>query len=128
MLLKPYNDFRSAQKQLTTLAALRPAAGEYEDLYNTIQQLYYAPLFEKFLEQEFNSEERKFIKDLESEIRRLNSLRNDAVHDHRKTLHSFETDIRETYAKFLGIGHPGILPRLMCLHPKVRAKPSDTRQ
>ena len=128
VLLKPYNDFRSAQKQLTTLAALRPAAGEYEDLYNTIQQLYYAPLFEKFLEQEFNSEERKFIKDLESEIRRLNSLRNDAVHDHRKTLHSFETDIRETYAKFLGIGHPGILPRLMCLHPKARAKPSDTRQ
>ena len=119
VLVKPYNEYRSTQKKLKSLVALAPAPSEYESLYDTVQQLYYAPLFENFLKQSFNSKDRNFIKGLESTItEELNRLRNDAVHDHRRMLQSFERDIRETYAEFLGIGRPGVLPHLMRLHPK----------
>ena len=121
VLVRPYNEYRSTQKKLKSLVALAPAPSEYESLYNTVQQLYYAPLFENFLKQSFNSKDRNFIKGLESTItEELNRLRNDAVHDHRRMLQSFERDIRETYAEFLGIGRPGVLPHLMRLHPKDR--------
>lgn len=127
VLLRPYNEFCSAQKEFKSLAALAPAPSEYESLYDTVQQLYYAPLYEDFMKQSFNSKDRKFVKELENAIRRLNPLRNDSVHDHRRTLQSFEGDIRETYAEFLGIGCNGILPRLMRLHPKDKAKRSARR-
>ena len=124
VLLKPYNEFCSKQKEIKSLAALAPVPSEYQDLYDTVQKLYYAPLFEDFLKQSFNSKDRKFIKGLEGVVRKLNPLRNEAVHDHRRTLKSFESDIRETYAEFIGINCEGILPSLMRLDPKVTTRPS----
>ena len=51
----------------------------------------------------------------------LNGLANTANHDHSRTYRSFESEIREAYAEFLGIGRNGILPRLMRLHPKANS-------
>ena len=131
-LLKPYNAFcmgQRDQRELKSFAVLAPIPSEDEDLYDTVQALYYAPLFEEYLRQTFNDADRDFVKGLEKSFGKLNGLRNDAVHANRPAYkrNRFERDIRETYAEFLGIGRNGILPRLMRLHPKDKAKRSARR-
>ena len=128
-LLKAYNEFCAKQDVVHSLAALAPPPSEYKDLYDTIQDLFYAPRFEDFLKETFNSGDRNFIKDTEKKIRKLNKHRNDAIHNHGKPAMSFEPDIRETYAEFLGVRLNGILPRLMRLRPEAgaKAKPSARR-
>ena len=124
VLLKPYNAFCSAQKELKSFAALSPAPSDDQDLYDIVQALYYAPLFEDYRKQTFDNYDRSFIKGLEKPFGKLNSLRNDAVHANRPAYkkNKFESDIHKTYAEFLGIECPGILPRLMRLQPKAGAK------
>ena len=122
-LLKSYNAFNAAQKEqreIKSLAALALALDDDKDLNDIVQDLYYAPLFEDYLAQTFNDGDKTFIKSLEKPFRNLNNLRNDTVHANRSAYkrNSFEHDIHETYAEFLGIGRNGILPRLMRLHPK----------
>ena len=131
-LLEPYNAFCIAQKEqreVKSFAALAPVPSEDEDLYDTVQALYYAPLFEEYLRQTFNEDDKAFIKELEKPFGKLNGLRNDAVHANRPAYkrNRFERDIRETYAEFLGIGRNGILPRLMRLHPVASSKQSARR-
>ena len=128
-LLKAYNEFRAKQDVVHSFAALAPPPSAYKDLNDTIQDLFYAPLFEDFLEETFNSGDRNFIKDTEKKIRKLNKHRNDAIHNHGKPAMSFEPDIRETYAEFLGVRRNGILPQLMRLRPEAgaKAKPSARR-
>ena len=122
-LLKSYNAFNAAQKEqreIKSLAALALALDDDKDLNDIVQDLCYAPLFEDYLAQTFNDGDKTFIKSLEKPFRNLNNLRNDTVHANRSAYkrNSFEHDIHETYAEFLGIGRNGILPRLMRLHPK----------
>ena len=119
-LVKSYNAFSAAQKEqreIKSFAALALALDDDKDLNDIVQDLYYAPLFEDYLRQTFNEDDKEFIKGLEKRFRNLNRLRNDTVHANRPAYkkNNFERDIRETYAEFLGIGRNGILPRLMRL-------------
>ena len=126
VLLKPYNEFCAGKKEVKTFAALAPSPSVDEDLYDTVQNLFYAPLFEDYLRQTFKDEDKEFIKGLEKRFVKLNEFRNDTVHANRPAYkrNKFESNIRETYAEFLGIGRNGILPRLMRLHPKAELNSS----
>ena len=55
ILLKAYNEFCAKQDVVHSFAALAPPPSEYKDLNDTIQDLFYAPLFEDFLKETFNS-------------------------------------------------------------------------
>ncbi len=120
VLLKPYNAFAASQKELKSFAALAPAPSEHKDLPQIVQNLFYAPLFEDYLKQSFNDIDKSFIKELEKPFGKLNKLRNDAVHADRAAYrrNEFDGEVHETYAEFLGVGRPGILPGLMRLHSK----------
>ena len=126
-LLKSYNAFSAAQKEqreIKSFAALALALDDDKDLNDIVQDLYYDPLFEDYLREAFNEDDRTFIKGLEKRFGNLNRLRNDTVHANRPAYkqNNFERDIRETYAEFLGIGSNGILPRLMRLHSDGKAR------
>ena len=130
--MEPYNAFSAAQKEqreIKSLAALALSLDDDKDLNDIVQDLYYAPLFEDYLTQTFNDGDKVFIKGLEKPFRKLNNLRNDAVHANRPAYkrNRFDRDIRETYAEFLGIGRNGILPRLMRLHTKGKGNPTTRR-
>ena len=119
-LVKSYNAFSAAQKEqreIKSFAALALALDDDKDLNDIVQDLYYAPLFEDYLRQTFNEDDKAFIKGLEKSFGNLNRLRNDTVHANRPAYkrNRFKRDIHETYAEFLGIGRNGILPRLMRL-------------
>lgn len=130
VLVKPYNAFCAAQKEqreIKSFTSLALALDDDKDLDDIVQALYYAPLFEEYLRQTFNEDDKAFIKGAEKAFIKLNRFRNDTVHANRPAYkrNNFERDIRETYAEFLGIGRDGILPCLMRLHTQY--KPSSRR-
>ena len=119
--LKPYHGFLRAKAR----GGLKDPR-ELELVTRTIQddqvepdlaRLLRAPHFEEFLST--ISDDPKFLRRLPRELMELNELANTVSHQHHWGYRGFEDQIRETYAKFLGIGRSGILPRLMRLRPKV---------
>lgn len=84
----------------------------------SIEGSFVEPHFDKFLDT--ITQDKRFVKRLPKKLGDLNKWRNIATHQHHWEYPAFEYQIKKTYAEFMGIGHSGILPRLMRLHPKVQ--------
>ena len=128
-LWKPYHEFlriKATGGGLKNLSYLRQVIQDDDsdlDLDPLVKNLFDSPLFQEFLDASpFSSADKGFVKNrVRGKLLYLNGLANTANHDHSRTYRSFESEIREAYAEFLGIGRNGILPRLMRLHPKANS-------
>ena len=128
-LWKPYREFlhRRAADGLKDLSDLQQVRQIIEDDQTEpdLAPLVRSPYFDEFLGT--ISEDTKFVRRLPEKLLGLNDWANKVSHEHHWGYKGFEGQIRETYAEFLGIERNGILPRLMRLHPKVKAQRTTRR-
>ena len=124
-LWKPYREFLRGKaagglKDISDLLQVRQII-EDDQSEPDLAPLVKSPYFDEFLATFI--EDTKFVRTLPKKLLDLNDWANKVSHEHHWGYKGFESQIRETYAEFLGIGRNGILPRLMRLHPK--AKPNS---
>ena len=93
---------------------LGEAARDEPDLSRMLDN-WASPEFEGYLVNRYRTQDVSYIRNLQWPLRRLNYLANTASHEHWRGLGEFEQALREGYAKFLGIGQLGILPKLVRL-------------
>ena len=124
VLAKPYQEFLRSKADIEIKSfSVQSTIVDIEDdrsrldLRPLIKSLFDASHFGEFIDaSSLSSADKGFVKNrVRGKLLYLNGVANTANHNHSRTYRSFERDIRETYAEFLGIGRNGILPRLMRL-------------
>jgi hemerythrin-like domain-containing protein len=115
---KPFQAHLRSQKNLQSLGNLATVFKDDEPDLAPMLRLLGDGEFQKYLRQHFDPTDIGNLETLERELWNLNNLANVESHEHRRTQSTFEQDVKNEYAKFLGIGQSGILQKLLALKPR----------
>ena len=88
-----------------------------EDDLSEMLLLWKRKKFREFVVGHFGDADGNWLVNLEDDLWLLHRLYNKKKHLHTMSPSEFETDVKEQYRKFLGIGCRGVLPRLMAMRP-----------
>jgi hypothetical protein len=115
---KPFQAHLRSQKNLQSLGNLATVFKDDEPDLAPMLRLFGDGEFQKYIRQHFDPTDIGILGTLERELWNLNKLANVESHEHRRTQSTFEQDVKNEYAKFIGIGQLGILQKLLALEPK----------
>ena len=114
-LWKPYQEFLQSRNVLHRFNDLAVSISNDEPDLKPMLDQWRSEEFDKFIGQQFSAKDVKTIKGLESTLRRLNYLANAESHEHGKWTGDFQQEVKQEFAKFLGIGQQGVFEKLLSL-------------